>query len=66
MDTLEIFKSENTFSRRIIAGPTSGKNIPENMSLLDMQSNTSISSTIKGTDYALEYVQKEETELLQV
>ncbi|OAD56842.1 putative ATP-dependent RNA helicase spindle-E [Eufriesea mexicana] len=49
----------------MLAGPTSRKNIPENMSLLDIQLNISTSSTTKGTDYALEYIRKEEAELLQ-
>lgn len=66
MDVLDLFNPKGTFKRRVLAGPSSRKHLPTDMSLLDAQLNVSTRSIESGIDYVAEYVEKEEAELLEV
>ena len=66
MDVLDLFNPKGTFKRRILAGPSSRKQLPTDMSLLDAQLNVTTRSIESGTDYVAEYVEKEEAELLEL
>ncbi|KZC06335.1 PREDICTED: probable ATP-dependent RNA helicase spindle-E [Dufourea novaeangliae] len=65
MDILDIFSAKGSFQRKVLPGPSSRRKVPHDMSLLDAELNTTIRSMEVGTDYAAEYVQKEENELLE-
>nr|XP_034176745.1 probable ATP-dependent RNA helicase spindle-E [Osmia lignaria]XP_034176746.1 probable ATP-dependent RNA helicase spindle-E [Osmia lignaria]XP_034176747.1 probable ATP-dependent RNA helicase spindle-E [Osmia lignaria] len=65
MDYLNLFNANATFKRKILPGPTSRRQLPNDMSLLDAKLNVNIKHIESGTDYVKEYVQKEEDELLE-
>ncbi|KOC61958.1 putative ATP-dependent RNA helicase spindle-E [Habropoda laboriosa] len=65
MDVLDIFSPQGKIQRKVLAGPSSRKKLPTNMSLLDAQINETIRNTEKGKDYIAEYIQEEEDKLLE-
>lgn len=66
MDIWDIFGSKGAAEVEVLAGPSSRKRLPKDMSLLDAKLNITVPYTEKGTDYVASYVQKEEEELLEV
>lgn len=66
METWALFKSESTFQKKISRGPSSRRQLPKDMSLLDAQLNIITKNVEQGTDYVAEYVEKEENEILEV
>ncbi|XP_043265220.1 probable ATP-dependent RNA helicase spindle-E isoform X2 [Colletes gigas] len=66
MDVLGMFSANGTFERKMLRPPTSRSHVPKDMSLLDAQLNTTAKTIKKGTDYVVEYVEKEEKELLEL
>lgn len=66
MDYLNLFYPNAIFKRKILPGPSSRRQLPKDMSLLDAKLNMNIKHTESGTDYVKEYVQREEDELLEV
>ncbi|CAK9813370.1 Probable ATP-dependent RNA helicase spindle-E [Anthophora quadrimaculata] len=65
MDILNLFGPEGKIQRKVLAGPSSRKHLPKDMSLLDAQLNEITRNTEKGTDYIKEYIQEEENKLLE-
>ncbi|XP_033332718.2 tudor domain containing 9 protein spindle E [Megalopta genalis] len=65
MDMLDIFSAKGTFTRITLPGPTSRKQLPKDMSLLDAELNKTTRILESGTKYVDEYVKKEEKELLE-
>ncbi|XP_076234970.1 tudor domain containing 9 protein spindle E [Calliopsis andreniformis] len=65
MDVLDLFSPKGTIKKKVLVGPTSRRQRPKDMSLLDAQLNLSTRRLESGTDYVAEYVQQEENELLQ-
>ncbi|XP_076166049.1 tudor domain containing 9 protein spindle E isoform X1 [Ptiloglossa arizonensis] len=65
METWALFKSESTFQKKISRGPSSRRQLPKDMSLLDAQLNIITKNVEQGTDYVAEYVEKEENEILE-
>ncbi|XP_078043923.1 putative ATP-dependent RNA helicase spindle-E [Augochlora pura] len=65
MDALDLFNGKGLFARHVLAGPSSQKQLPKDMSLLDAELNVTTRSSKSGTNYANEYIEKEEKELLE-